>query len=219
MDIRLVIFDFDGTLGDTRRNIVTTMQMTIAELCLPSRSDDECGSKIGLPLEGCFRALYPHVGEDTIHRCADTYRRIFQENLQSIKPQLFPDVKETLATLKERGYMLTIASSRWHHSLQELTEELGIAAYFSLIVGADDVARAKPHPEPVLKTLSTLNVDASEALVVGDMDVDIVMGAEAGCATCGVTWGNGKKADLEKAGAHIIIDRMSELLERMRNHE
>jgi len=49
--------------------------------------------------------------------------------------------------------------------------------------------------------------------------VDIVMGAEAGCATCGVTWGNGKKADLEKAGAHFIIDRMSELLERLGNHE
>ena len=47
--IKLIIFDFDGTLGDTRRNIVTTMQMTIAELGLSGRTDDECASKIGLP--------------------------------------------------------------------------------------------------------------------------------------------------------------------------
>ena len=57
--IKLIIFDFDGTLGDTRRNIVTTMQMTIAELGLPGRTDDECASKIGLPLDGCFEQMKP----------------------------------------------------------------------------------------------------------------------------------------------------------------
>ena len=56
MNIRLIIFDFDGTLGDTRQNIVTTMQMTIKELLLPKRSDDDCASTIGLPLAGCFNA-------------------------------------------------------------------------------------------------------------------------------------------------------------------
>ena len=63
--IKLIIFDFDGTLGDTRRNIVTTMQMTIAELGLSERTDDECASKIGLPLDGCFEALYPDEAKDT----------------------------------------------------------------------------------------------------------------------------------------------------------
>ena len=57
----LIIFDFDGTLGDTRRNIVTTMQMTIAELHLPSRSEEECAATIGLPLAGCFRTLFPDI--------------------------------------------------------------------------------------------------------------------------------------------------------------
>ena len=79
--IKLIIFDFDGTLGDTRRNIVTTMQMTIAELGLPGRTDDECASKIGLPLDGCFEALYPDEAKETIQQCTDVYRRIIQENL------------------------------------------------------------------------------------------------------------------------------------------
>ena len=83
--IKLIIFDFDGTLGDTRGNIVMTMQMTIAELGLAGRTDDECASKIGLPLDGCFEALYPDESKETFQLCADTYRRIFQENLLLMK--------------------------------------------------------------------------------------------------------------------------------------
>ena len=211
--IKLIIFDFDGTLGDTRRNIVTTMQMTIAELGLSGRTDDECGSKIGLPLDGCFEALYPEGSKETIQRCADTYRRIFQENLLTMKPQVFPKVKETLSVLKEQGYTLTIASSRWHKSLSELTHDLEIAEFISYLVGADDVEKAKPSPEPVLKTLTAMGADASQTLVVGDMNVDILMGLNAGARTCGVTYGNGTRKELEDAGANYIIDSIDELTE------
>jgi len=210
--IRLIIFDFDGTLGDTRRNIVTTMQMTARELGLPDRTDGECASKIGLPLDGCFEALYPDESKETILLCTDTYRRIFQDNLRTMNPQVFPKVKETLQALKEQGYTLTIASSRWHKSLYELTHDLDIADYISMLVGADDVVKAKPDPEPVLNTLSALGFKASETLVVGDMNVDILMGKNAGAKTCGVTYGNGTKEELEEAGADYIIDSFDELI-------
>jgi phosphoglycolate phosphatase len=214
--IKLIIFDFDGTLGDTRRNIVTTMQMTIQELGLAARTDNECASKIGLPLDGCFEALYPDESKDTIQLCTDTYRRIFQENLQTMKPQLFPKVKETLQALKKQGLTLTIASSRWHKSLAELTHDLQIAEYISMLVGADDVVKAKPNPEPVLNTLSAMGFKANETLVVGDMNVDILMGKNAGAKTCGVTYGNGTKEELEAAGADYIIDSFDELIETLR---
>ena len=211
--IKLIIFDFDGTLGDTRRNIVTTMQMTIAELGLSGRTDDECASKIGLPLDGCFEALYPDEAKETIQLCAETYRRIFQENLLTMKPQVFPKVKETLSMLKEQGYTLTIASSRWHKSLSELTHDLDIAEFISYLVGADDVEKAKPNPEPVIKTLAAMGAEASETLVVGDMAVDILMGANARAKTCGVTWGNGTRKELQDAGADYIINSIDELIE------
>ena len=214
--IKLIIFDFDGTLGDTRRNIVTTMQMTIRELGLADRTDEACASKIGLPLDGCFEALYPDERRETIQRCSDVYRRIFQENLLTMSPQAFPKVKETLSALKGHGLTLTIASSRWHKSLSGLTRDLGIADYFSYLVGADDVEKAKPHPEPVLRTLSATGFNASEALVVGDMNVDILMGANAGAMTCGVTYGNGTIKELEDAGADYIIDSFDKLTEVLR---
>jgi phosphoglycolate phosphatase len=90
---------------------------------------------------------------------------------------------------------------------------MGIADHFSYILGADDVKEAKPKPEPVLKTLAEMNFDAGETLVVGDMAVDIQMGANAGAKTCGVTWGNGTRDELKKVGATFIIDRMEDLIE------
>ena len=208
----LIIFDFDGTLGDTRRNIVTTMQMTIAELHLPNRSEEECAATIGLPLAECFRTLFPDIQDELIPRCAETYRRFFNENLKTIQPEAFPDVVETLSVLHQIGFTLTIASSRSRNSLMELTRNMGIANYISFILGADDVKEAKPKPEPVLKTLAEMSFDAAETLVVGDMAVDIQMGANAGTKTCGVTWGNGTRDELVQAGADYIIDNIEELL-------
>ena len=212
MFCKLIIFDFDGTLGDTRRNIVTTMQMTIKELHLPDRTDAECSSTIGLPLAECFRTLFPDIQEELIPRCTETYRRIFNENLKKIKPEAFPGVVKTLKTLKEKSLVLTIASSRSRNSLTELTRDMGIADYISYLIGADDVKEAKPKPEPVQKTLAAMHFDASETLVVGDMAVDILMGANAGTKTCGVTWGNGSIEEFKEAGANFIIDRMEDIL-------
>ena len=210
---RLIIFDFDGTLGDTRRTIVTTMQMTIKELQLPERSDDECAATIGLPLIGCFKAMFPDLQVEQYQLCANTYRRIFNENQRIIKPQAFPHVVETLSALKERGFTLTIASSRSHASLSELTKDMGISESISYLIGADDVKKAKPEAEPVLNTLSAMNYKASETLVVGDMNVDILMGLNAGAMTCGVTYGNGTRKELEDAGADYIINSIDELIE------
>ena len=114
--------------------------------------------------------------------------------------------------------MLTIASSRSHVSLVELSHNMGIADCISYLIGADDVKEAKPMPEPVLKTLAAMRFPASETLVVGDMAVDILMGANAGAKTCGVTWGNGRREELEQAGADYIIDRMEELLHIIHYH-
>ena len=83
---------------------------------------------------------------------------------------------------------------------------------FSYILGADDVVHAKPHPEPVLRTLKAFGCSPEEALVVGDMKYDIEMGRRAGTRTCGVTYGNGSPQDLKEAGADYLLDDFKEIL-------
>lgn len=210
--LKLIIFDFDGTLGDTRQNIVATMLMTIERLHLPKRTEAQCAATIGLPLPGCFEKMFPDVAADTIAQCVDTYRMIFAQNLPTFHPQPFPGVRETLPLLRQQGILLTIASSRWHKSLVDLTHDMGIAEHISYMLGADDVTNAKPHPEPVTKTLAAMHVTAAETLVVGDMAVDILMGRGAGTQTCGVTWGNGSLEELTQARADHIVSSMEDIL-------
>ena len=82
-----------------------------------------------------------------------------------------------------------------------------------MVVGSDEVTHHKPHPEPVNVILSALGVPASETLVVGDMPVDILMGAAAGTHTCAVTYGNASAEELSAAGAEFLIDDMAEVLQ------
>ena len=213
MDIRLIIFDFDGTIGDTRRNVVVTMQQTLEELHLPERSEEACAATIGIPLEGCFRELLPDASEEVILECAATYRRIFEINKERMSPQPFPHVAETLAKLHGQGVKMTIATSRGLESVKDLLTGMGLIQYFDYLLGADSVTKHKPDPEPVLQTLRDMGIDASQTLVVGDMPVDILMGSRADCKTCGVPYGNASREELQEAGADYIIDDFSELIQ------
>lgn len=211
MKIKLIIFDFDGTLGDTRANIIMTMQETMRVLGYPVAGEEAIAATIGLTLEDGFRELFPGLTERDILRCADVYRDLFEKNRRKMIPTLFPHVKETLNLLKERGYILSVASSRQSVSLRGFLHDMSVEDCISYILGADNVEKSKPDPEPVLKTLRELGIPAEESLVVGDMPVDIIMGLRAGAATCGVTYGNSSRDDLVKAGAGYIIDDISEL--------
>ena len=215
--IHLIILDFDGTLGDTRANIVLTMRQTLQRLGYPLAEEDEIASTIGLPLEEGFRQLLPELPEDKALECALTYRDIFEVNRKKLVPKLFPGVKETLSRLREKGYVLTVASSRSSLSLNGFLGDMEIAEYVSYVLGADSVKMAKPHPEPVLRTMEDLGYTAAETLVVGDMPVDILMGKGAGTLTCGVTYGNSSREDLAASGADFIIDGIGSLIDVMKD--
>ena len=210
--IRLLIFDFDGTLADTRELIVRTNQEAQRRMGKPVRDAACIQATIGLPLEEGILTMYPDLPRDALPAWTRTYREIFDILKGRIVPTLFPHVKETLTTLYDRGLQLSVASSRHSSSLNDFLRDMGIAPYIPYVLGADQVALAKPHPEPVLKTLKKLGVKAEEAMVVGDMPVDIRMGLGAGAWTCGVTYGNSDREALGKAGAHHVIDDFAELL-------
>ena len=213
MNIQLIIFDFDGTLADTHRTIIATVQQTLKELGLPIATEESITETIGLPLRDCYRHYLPNLDDAGLDACEATHHRLFDINRKANPPVPFPHVVETLKWLREQGIKTTIASSRTSFSLRDLLADMGIADLFDYILGAEDVTRAKPDPEPVLQTLRTMNISAEHTLVVGDMGVDILMGARAGCKTVGVTYGNGAREELEKAHADYVIDGMEMLVE------
>ncbi len=206
------IFDFDGTLMDTSGVILSTIKATIKEMDLPDKTEEECRSIIGIRTDEAGKYLYPDL--DISNK---EFARVFRANYDRLQKDAqekpFPGVVETLKKLRAEGYRLAIASSRRLVSLAAYLDKLGIRDWFDIVVGADSVTKGKPDPEPVLTILKELHWDADQTLVVGDADVDIIMGNAAGCKTCAVTYGNGSISSLKAAYPDYLIDDFRKLTE------
>ena len=208
-ETKIIILDFDGTLGDTASVIIKTMHETIREMGLPTRTDEQCAAMIGLRLVEIPPVLFPECNID-VDLYADTYRRLFDVHNKDGAVNLYPHVIETLKALKARGLTLTIASSRGQTSLSQFVKNLGLTEIITYILGAGDVENGKPHPEAIFKTLDKYGFTPDQAIMVGDTIFDIQMGINAGTRTCGVTYGNGSRESLSPAD--WLIDDFSELL-------
>ena len=222
--MKYIIFDFDGTIGDSQSLIVKTLQDTMRAKKLEVKSDEACAKTIGLRLDEAFVSLFGMSAEEGM-ACAATYREIFLENKQTMIVKPFPHVIETLRELHHRGFVLGMASSRNHCSLDGYVKQMQLENIFSSIVAGDDVEHVKPAPDMVFMTLGEMKgmknpVTSAEAgdvenmldevLVVGDMTFDVDMAHNAGCKACAVTYGNGTREQL--ASAEFIIDDFAELL-------
>ncbi|MEH2797301.1 HAD family hydrolase [Segatella copri] len=222
--MKYIIFDFDGTIGDSQSLIVKTLQDTMRAKKLEVKSDEACAKTIGLRLDEAFVSLFGMSAEEGME-CAATYREIFLDNKKTMIVQPFPHVIETLRELHRRGYILGMASSRNHCSLDGYVKQMQLEDIFSSIVAGDDVEHVKPAPDMVFKALREMKgmknpVTSAEAgdvedmldevLVVGDMTFDVDMAHNAGCKACAVTYGNGTREQL--ASAEFIIDDFAELL-------
>jgi len=208
---RHIIFDFDGTIADTSRIILATMQATMREKGLPVATSTSIKQVIGLPLKDCFTHIYPDMSEMEALECASMYCDIFDANKTSLTPDLFPNVAETLSMLSQHKITMSVASSRSYSSLVDLLDMLKVRQHFTMVVGVDNVDKPKPDPEAVLYILKAMEVDTCEALMVGDMPVDIAMGQNAGIQTCAVTYGNSSKEVLEKTCPNYIINSIKQL--------
>ena len=221
--MKYIIFDFDGTIGDSQALIVKTLQDTMRARNLEVKSDEACAKTIGLRLDEAFVVLFGMSDAEGLE-CAATYREIFLENKKMMKVEPFPHVIDTLRELHRRGYILGMASSRNHCSLDGYVKQMQLEDIFSSIVAGDDVEHVKPAPDMIFKALKEMkgvkNLEASlddvkdmleETLVVGDMTFDVDMAHHAGCKACAVTYGNGTREQL--ASAEWIIDDFAELLE------
>ena len=222
--MKYIIFDFDGTIGDSQSLIVKTLQDTMRARKLEVKSEEACAKTIGLRLDEAFVSLFGMSDEEGME-CAATYREIFLDNKKTMIVQPFPHVIETLRALHRQGYVLGMASSRNHCSLDGYVHQMQLEDIFSSIVAGDDVEHVKPAPDMVFMALGEMKgmknpVTSAESgdvedlldevLVVGDMTFDVDMAHNAGCKACAVTYGNGTREQL--ASAEFIIDDFAELL-------
>ena len=207
-----IIFDFDGTLADTRKGIIATAQETLRRMGLAPADEAALAATIGLPLIDNF-IRGAGMAEEMACRAVEVYRTIFDEvAVPSITA--FPGVEETLRTLAGRDIPMAVATSRGQRSLEMLMHGLGLDRYIppERCFGVETVSRPKPAPDLVYVILGKLGVRPEETLVVGDTTFDIEMGRAAGCHTCGVSYGNQTADQLATASPDYLLDDIRKLL-------
>ncbi len=203
-----IVFDLDGTLFDSRKTIRRCLNETIVEYGKEPFGED-VKDLIGKHLYEIL-ALRGLDNEEA----AERYRQIQMETYKQ-DMRVFDGVLRMLNTLKEKEYRLGIATMRHGRITREVLDGMGIAHYFSSVVGTDDTKIPKPDPEHVLTVCRALGVGPERTIMVGDTIFDILSGKGAGCYTIGVNWESGKEESLLEGGADHIASTMEGLLDHI----
>lgn len=215
---RCVIFDLDGTLVDTPRGIVTTFAAVFAQLDLPTVDSSSIRATIGLPLPAAFaKVLGTAQDEPVVATCVELYQSTFRRIVLPMATQLvFPGVFDGLRTLREDGFLLAVATSKFIVNAEALLVAAGLREEFSAVVGADQVAKPKPDPESGFVVLQRLGVSPANAIMVGDTTHDVLMAHGAGMSSIGVTYGVHGVDQLLTAGPTWLVDSFAGVVATVR---
>jgi phosphoglycolate phosphatase len=187
----VAIFDLDGTIADTPRAIVASLTAALATFGTPMPAPQEIRATIGLPLERAVGDLLGvAAGDPRIGEGVRRYQAHFRERiLPRAAELLFPGARAGLTALSDQGVALAVATSKHYASADALLAAAGIRHLFRVVVGADQVARPKPHPDSGHAVLAACALPAGRAVMIGDTTHDLLMAKACGMRSIAVTYG------------------------------
>ncbi|MFC1631426.1 HAD family hydrolase [Candidatus Omnitrophota bacterium] len=205
--VELIIFDLDGTLVDSKEAIARQVNLALKEVGLKEKEAPEIISYIGTGVDDLVRKSLGDEHQHLFEQAKDVlenYRRDFEDD-----SQLYPGVKELLEYFKTKSK--AIISNRKYEFVLPMLERLEIGDYFERVIGGDNEDCLKPAPCSLDKMISEAQVDKGKVIMVGDMDLDVLAGKNAGVLTCAVTYGLGKREDIIRAQPDYMIGNMLQL--------
>lgn len=214
--VRAFLFDLDGTLIDSKMDLVNSVNAMLRETGRRELSADVIASYVGYGAPQLIAsALGPAASEEERTEALAIFMKHYNKRkLEETRP--YPGVKEGLHQLA--GCPMAVLSNKPTKLSVEILEGLGLARYFQAIYGGDSFERKKPDPSGALAVLRELGVGPEEAAMVGDSDVDVQTARNAGMLAVGVNYGFGQH-DREKQPADIYVNSLTELLTLTPNFE
>ncbi len=212
-DLRLVVFDVDGTLVDSQADILAAMTHAFNDANQPVPDRKAVLGIVGLSLEVAMPRLMPEAGPDIHAQLVEGYKAAYfhlrkQGGVENSSP-FYPGARQMLEQLhKVPNILLGIATGKSQRGLDKLLEGYGLTSLFVTRQVADHHP-SKPHPSMLLTACSETGVEPDRAVMVGDTSYDMDMARAAGMAGIGVKWGYHTASQL--AAANILIDSFAEL--------
>ncbi|MEQ9507222.1 MAG: HAD-IA family hydrolase [Hyphomonas sp.] len=205
-ELRLAIWDVDGTLVDSRKVIQDCMEISFRQTGLPPPDYDATRRVIGISLVEALTILAPpDIDAARLDLLVGHYKNAF--TIQRAAPDhhepMYDGALDLLTQLKDDGWLLAIATGKTHRGLDGLFAKNPIRSMFDTIWCADD-GPGKPNPFMVEQAMRALGCAPSGSLMIGDAIHDMAMSRAAGVVPLGVSWGFGLAEELEAAGAHEV---------------
>ena len=208
----LLIFDWDGTLVDSRDHIVSAMQGAMAQQQLPVKSESACARMIGLSLVDIFERFYTDQSSKQCAEFIESYSSHFAALAGTGFSSLFSNIESTLIELKQRGHALAVATGKSRRGLNIGFESTGISHLFMASRTADETA-PKPSPKMIDELLIETGYAKSDVVMIGDTSFDLDMASRAGVKSVGVSYGVHSVDDLEVHNPLCIVECPLQLLE------
>ena len=205
--IRCILFDLDGTLVDSYDAIAESLNAARSAFGESSYTRQEVIKMVGHGLENLMEKS---LGADRVAEGVRVFRDRYRD-ISLSRTRLLAGVESTLKTLRDRGYALAVITNKPASFSRRILDHLGVGHYFPVLYGPD-LAPAKPDPEMVSRSLSDLGFSAGEAVLVGDMRVDLETARNAGILFYAVATGSDSREDLAAAGPDRLLDRFEDLL-------
>ena len=213
--MKACIFDLDGTLTDTLESLAVSVKATLREMNLPEITTEQCRRFVGDGARVLMERALLAVGEKDLSRLEESlsvYRRIFDENCTyHVTP--YRGIPPLLEDLKKAGVKLAVLSNKPHEQAVKVVREMFGEGTFDYVSGQQEGIRKKPDPAGVVHIMETLHMKPEDCRYVGDSEVDVQTGKNAGVKTVIVTWGFRTIEELKAAGAGNMIDSPEELLQ------
>ena len=212
MEKKLLIFDVDGTLWDSEKDVFLSFNHTLKNLDGFEITKEEFQKLAGMPLGKMFEEVLPENKKRLSAEYEKAYKKYYiDEEHFADATVLFPGVKELMDKFKNEGYYMAVASSKPKRILDKMIKVFNLEG-FNYVLGTEESDfRHKPDPQIVNYIMDKLNVTKDESVIIGDSKSDILTGKNAGIDTIAVTYGYDKKENLVNAQPTVIIDKFGEL--------
>ncbi len=210
---KLIIFDLDGTLLDTREDIANACNYALKMCGCPERRLEEYNMLVGRGIYNLFRGALPEDmrSEEMVLKMKGYFVPYYNRHIDDCtKP--YPGITEMLEDLAAKGIRFAVASNKYQEGTEALVRKFFGKFDFVHILGQRDGQPIKPDPAIVFEAMAGLEgIRTEEVVYCGDSDVDMQTGINAGVRTVGVTWGFRSREELSAYDPWILVEKPEEI--------
>jgi phosphoglycolate phosphatase len=208
--MRLVIFDLDGTLVDSKQDLCNAVNATRTFMNLPTLPDDLVASYVGNGAPVLIRrAMGPGATPEQLEEALAHFLSYYREHMLDFTRD-YPGVRDALDALAEAEVAMAVLTNKPVRFSKDILAGLDLARYFFQVYGGNSFEEKKPHPVGVDTLLAESGADRAHAWMVGDSAVDVLTARNAGIRSAGVTYGI-KPESLDETAPDLLLHSLADL--------